>query len=359
MGRGKGAQLHRPGSSPFGADTGLIDCDLHAEVPSIETLFPYLPDYWIEHVTNTNFEGPVDAYYPPAIADRNADRARPADVRRMQADVLDATRVQHGILHCTYAVDGLHNPDQAIAVARATNDWLRAEWLAADPRLRAAIVVPPQFPDLARDEVERVAEHRGFVEVLLPAHSAHPYGNRVYRPIWEAATRHDLVVCLHFGGAPGNPPTPSGWPTYYLEHYAAMAQVFATQVASLVVEGVFDLYPTLRVTLAESGLTWLPVHMWHVDKEWKNLRRLVPWVKRPPSDYLREHVRLTLQPVDAPDAGTELLEVIDQLQSDDMLLYSSDYPHRDVAGESVAALWNDERRTARILHDNAAAWYRF
>lgn len=42
------------------------------------------------------------------------------------------------ILNCIYAIDGLHNPDAAIALAGAVNDWLIAEWLEQDPRLRAS-----------------------------------------------------------------------------------------------------------------------------------------------------------------------------------------------------------------------------
>ncbi len=158
-------------------------------------------------------------------------------------------------------------------------------------------------PELAAREIDRVGDHPGFVQVLLPARSEHPYGSRLFHPLWEAIARHDLVAGIHFGGAPGNPPTPSGWPSYYFEEYAGMAQVFQSQLTSMISEGVFDQFPTLRVTLLESGFTWLPAHMWRFDKEWRNLRRLVPWVKRAPSEYIREHVRLTVQPLErAADA---------------------------------------------------------
>ena len=43
----------------------LIDSDVHNDVPNAEALFPYLADYWIEHITNTLFKGPTDTYYPP------------------------------------------------------------------------------------------------------------------------------------------------------------------------------------------------------------------------------------------------------------------------------------------------------
>ena len=42
----------------------LIDSDVHCEVPKVDALFPYLPDYWIEHIQQTLFKGPVDSYYP-------------------------------------------------------------------------------------------------------------------------------------------------------------------------------------------------------------------------------------------------------------------------------------------------------
>jgi predicted TIM-barrel fold metal-dependent hydrolase len=135
--------------------------------------------------------------------------------------------------------------------------------------------------------------------------------------------------------------------------------VFATQLTSMVSEGVFDQFPTLRVALLEAGFTWLPAHMWRFDKEWRNLRRLVPWVKRAPSEYIREHVRLSVQPLDAPPDPKTLLQVIDQLGSEDMLLYASDYPHKHAADAESALLRHLPPAAAqKIRRDNARALYR-
>jgi predicted TIM-barrel fold metal-dependent hydrolase len=344
----------------------IVDCDLHCEVPRVEALFPYLPDYWIEHIRNTLFKGPNLTYHPrrsPAAAREGtqpADGGPPGsslDLLRQQA--LDAAGVEVGILSCLYAVDSVHNPDAAQACASAVNDWVRAEWLDREPRLRASIVVPIQIPALAAREIDRVAEDPRFVQVLLPVRTQHPLGSRLYQPVWEAIARHDLVAGIHFGGAPVAPPTPTGWPSYYLEEYVAMAQVFATQLTSVVVEGVFDLHPTLRVALLESGFTWLPAHLWRFDKEWRNLRRLVPWVKRAPSAYVREHVRVSIQPLDAPPDPRHLLDVVDQLGSDEMLMWASDYPHRhlyDPDRDLLDRLPEGARR--KIREENARALYR-
>jgi predicted TIM-barrel fold metal-dependent hydrolase len=343
----------------------MIDCDVHNEVPRPEALFPYLPEYWIEHITNTLFKGPTEPPYPPGspVAARPQTRPDPdappgSDLGLLTRQVLDEPNVDVAILNCLYAIDSLHNPDAAIALASAVNDWQVSEWLEKDKRLRASIVVPSQLPAQAAREIERVAEQRGFVQVLLPARSQHPYGSRLFHPLWEAAARHDLRVAIHFGGSPGNPPTPSGWPSYFFEEYAGMAQVFATQLTSMISEGVFDQFPSLRVVLLESGFTWLPAHMWRFDKEWRNLRRLVPWVKQAPSAYIREHVRVTIQPLDAPPEPRHLLQVVDQLGSEDMLMYASDYPHVHAADAEATLLQHlPDGLANKIRHANAAAFY--
>jgi hypothetical protein len=264
------------------------------------------------------------------------------------------------VLCCAYAIDSIHNPDAAVALARACNDWQIAEWLDKEPRLRASIVVPSQIPHLAAQEIDRVADHPGFVQVFLPARSQHPYGSRIWHPMWEALARHDLVGGIHFGGAPGNPPTPSGWPSYYLEEYAGMAQVFQSQLVSIVVEGVFDQFPGMRVAVIEGGFTWLPPFMWRLDKEWRNLRRLVPWVKRPPSEYIKEHVRFTIQPLDAPPDPAHLRQVLDQMGTDDLLLYATDYPHLHDADPERTLFPELPPETAqKIRSENARAFYRF
>lgn len=350
------------------APTGpaIVDCDVHVNVPSVQTLFPYLPDYWIEHINQSLFKGPVETAYP-----RNAPvTARPgsippdggvagSDLDLLRRQVLDPPGVEIGILNCSYAIDSLHNPDAAVALASAVNDWLIAEWLDKEPRLRASIVVPSQIPALAAREIDRVGDHPGIVQVYLPVRAQHPYGNRLFHPMWEAIARHDLVAGLHFGGVPGNPPTPSGWPSYYLEEYAGMAQVFQSQVVSIVSEGVFDQFPNVRLALIESGFTWLPSFMWRFDKEWRNLRRLVPWVKRAPSAYIREHVRVTIQPLDAPPNPEHLLQIVDQIGSDELLLYASDYPHLHAADAEETLLAHLPESLARkIRSENARSFYR-
>ncbi|HXV44620.1 MAG TPA: amidohydrolase family protein [Anaerolineae bacterium] len=344
----------------------IIDCDLHNTVPSAEALLPYLSAHWREYISQSAFKGPVDTAYPPGAPTSARPDATPAEggppgssLALLQEQVLDTWNVEFGILNCTYAVESLHNPDAAAAMSSAVNEWQIAEWLEKEPRLRASLVVPSHYPDLAAREIERRGNHPGFIQVFLPIRSAAPYGNRRYWPIYEAAVRHNLVIGLHFGGSPGTPPTPAGWPSYYIEEYAGMSQIFQSQVISLIAEGVFDQFPALRVALIEGGFTWLPSLMWRMDKEWKGLRREIPWVKRLPSEYIRQHLRLTLQPVDPPPDPDHLLQIIKQLESDDMLMFSTDYPHwhLDTPEEALPVALSPEVKR-KIMAENARAFYR-
>jgi predicted TIM-barrel fold metal-dependent hydrolase len=150
-----------------------------------------------------------------------------------------------------------------------------------------------------------------------------------------------------------------GAPSYYLEEYVGLAQAFQAQVVSLVCEGVPVRFPRLPIVLVESGVTWLPALMWRLDKNWKGLRREVPWVDRLPSELIRDSVRLTAQPLDGPEDPARLAAVLDGLGSDRMLMFSTDYPHHqfdDPALTAPAGLSADAM--ARFLGGNAADTYR-
>ena len=345
---------------------GVIDCDLHNTVPSIHALVPYLSTHWREYITQSAFRGPSDTAYPAGAPTSTRPGAKPLDgsppgssLALLQQHVLDRYNVDIGILTCAYAIESIHNPDAAAALASAVNDWQVAEWLDHEPRLRASIVVPSQQPEMAAREIDRVGGLPGFVQVFLPVCSPMLYGNRHYYPLFEAAVRHDLAIGLHFGGAPGNAPTGTGWPSYYAEEYAGMAQVFQSQILNLIVEGVFERFPTLRIACIEGGFTWVPSFMWRMDKEWKGLRREVPWTKQLPSEYVRNHLRFTIQPLDAPPEPEQMREIIDQMGSDDLLLFATDYPHWhfDSLEEALPAGLS-EGLQRKILTDNARAFYR-
>ena len=84
----------------------------------------------------------------------------------------------------------------------------------------------------------------------------------------------------------------------------------------------------------------------------------MPWIDRPPAEIVREHVRLTLQPVDAPRATPQMLaQALEQIGSDDMLLFSTDYPHWQFDGDDVLPDGLPDELVRRMLVDNPLETY--
>ncbi|UFZ05379.1 amidohydrolase family protein [Bradyrhizobium ontarionense] len=340
--------------------TGAIDCDLHVPAPTIAQLLPYLDDYWRDQLVNRAIDRMPFAMmsYPPNApisqrADWRASQAGTAlDTLRSQA--LDAFGVKFAIANVIHGCVALHNDDMAAALSRAVNDWLRAEWLDREPRLRGSILIHPQDLTQALAEIERLASDGRFVQILMLAMGERPLGRREFFPIYAAAERHGLVVAVHAGSTYRYAPTIVGWPCYQFEDYIAQAQAFENQTVSLIAEGVFQRFPQLKFVFLESGVSWLPVTMWRTDKTWRGARPETPWIDRWPSEIIRAHLRLTTQPFDAPDAHA-VAQTVERIGSDDMLLFSTDYPHWQFDGDDV--LPDGLPALRKVLIENAMATY--
>ena len=344
---------------------GAIDCDVHPAVPSARVLLPHLDEYWREHMLRRglerdNFE--TSAY--PAGAPINARPDwRPVEgppggsLEGLQAHLLDPVRPRAAICNVIHGAQMMMSEDLSAALCRAINRWLAAEWLDRDPRLRASIVVPVHSPDLAAEEIDRVAPDRRFVQVLLLAMAELPLGRRQNWPIYRAAERHGLPVGIHAGSSFRHPPSAGGWGSFYLEDYVSYAQGFAGALNSLLAEGVFQKFPELRVVLIESGVTWLPASLWRINKTWRGVRSEVPWLNRLPADIVRERVRLTAQPLDVPPDAASLATVLEQLGSEEMLLFATDYPHWHYDGDEALPPGLPEPLVRKLTVDNALATY--
>ncbi len=342
---------------------GAIDCDIHPTLPGLKTLFPYLPEHWRDIFVQRGMHELVSNNYPPGAPLSCRPDWRPqtgvaaGQLDQLRSQALDPWGISLAICNCLYGVQLLFSEDMAAAIARAMNEWMARELLDREPRLRASIVVPMQNVELAVEEIERCAPDRRFVQVLLLVMGDMPLGRRLYWPVYAAAEKHGLPIGIHAGSNYHNPTTPTGWGSYYTEDYVNQAAAFQTQLASLVYEGVFTKYPGLRVVLIESGFTWLPACVWRMAKFWRGLRNEVPWVDRSPIQIVREHVRLTLQPIDAPPEAAQLERFWDHMGSDELLLFSSDYPHWQFDGDDPLPSMLPAVAQQKLLIDNARATY--
>ncbi|MEU6644760.1 amidohydrolase family protein [Saccharomonospora sp. NPDC046836] len=347
--------------------TGTVDTEVHCAPGSLAELKPYLEPYWRNYVVESglSISTAQAGAYPPQAPTSATPEARAAGlfparaVADIRAQVLDRHALRAAVLTCTTSFSANRNPYYEAALTRAVNDWLIAEWLSADDRLRASMVVTTLDTDAAVAEIERIGDHPGIVQVLLPVRTDAPWGNRRHRALLRAAAEHGLVVGLHAWGRTGNAATPTGITHTYLEDYLANSQMIAqAQLTSLVTEGVFAELPGLRVALLECGFSWLPTLLWRFDKDWKGVWREVPWLDDKPSEIVRQHMRLTTAPAHLPRDPEQARQVLDLVDAEAMLMYASDHPHDHGRGQDrlLAALTAAE--TNAVLAGNAVEWYR-
>ena len=166
------------------------DCDIHPQRVDDKTLHPFLEKRWIEHLQMFGSR-PRQAYRlgqptrrgsPSRRAAMHGLRRRPgSSLPFLRTQLLDANNCVLGVLNATGDNgQAFQNRDLGAAVCRATNDWLIAEWLEPEPRLKGSIVVPFEDADAAVAEIERHAGDPRFVQVLMLNRTSEPPGQKRY-----------------------------------------------------------------------------------------------------------------------------------------------------------------------------------
>jgi uncharacterized protein len=326
-------------ASSVHAKTAIADCDIHPARATETELYPYLAKRWHHHLDTYDkhpyqgmLQGPP---YPKAQPNASRRDAYPPEggpqgssLAFMQQQHLDPNHVVLGVLNPLATGQGIRNHELAAAICSAINDWQIEKWTSKDSRLKGSIVVANEDGATAAAEIRKRGHDKNFVQVLLLSRTVEPLGQRRYWPIYEAAEEVGLPVGVHAFGFGGNPITASGWPSFYIEEMVGHSQCQQAVLASIVLEGVFERHPKLKMIMIEAGFGWAPSLSWRLDKSWQRLKSEVPHVKRPPSEYIRDHIYFTTQPMEDPERRDHLFDVIDWVGWD-RLLFATDYPHWD------------------------------
>jgi uncharacterized protein len=346
----------------------IVDADVHEYFKGFKALSAYLSPEWARLIDEWGFKG-IDSGFPytsGSVARTYETRLewRPeddgelgSDLKVMRRNLFDELGISIAITNNLQVpvsfMNGSHEFGSALATAYNTQ--VVENWLEHEPRLMGSLCINLDDPAHAVREIERVGTHPQIVQVALPTVVDYQLGDPRFMPIWRAAVQHGLVIGLHHGYGTK---TVFGYPRQHIEWKAlAPGHAMMSQLASLIFNGVFDTLEELKVVSMEAGFTWLPYFMKRLDQQFVSYRDQVPWVRRKPSDVLRSNVRLTTQPMEFLTVK-QFMDLIADIDSDEMLLFSSDYPHydTDVVSEALPNGVADELRT-KIMGTNAIATY--
>ncbi len=356
----------------------IIDSDVHHTWRSDEEIIEYLPKRWREFVFlpgdgRRNSIHPSGLSYPhPRGVNKRLDTYPPAggppgsDYATLRKQLLDPFRIEAAILDFDVGMNAaLTNPYFAHAVVQAINDWTVDCWLDGidDPRVYGAVLVPSQLPDEAAKEIRRVGKHPKIAEALLTWNGlGKPFGHPLYHPIYDACQEMGLPVAIHGQGGEvsgGVAATAAGGnPNSRLEFHTLLLQPTMHHLASFLVHGVFEKFPRLKLLIIETGVVWVPWLMWSLDRHYRLLRHESDLIRRLPSEYFREHVRLTTQPLEVTPHADQLLELLESFGGmEDILCFASDYPHWDADSPKYISSRLPQSWLPKVYYENARELY--
>lgn len=240
----------------------------------------------------------------------------------------------------------LSPPEAQLAAAIGMNRGL-AEFCAADPRLLPVAYVPLHHgvDEALRVLADAAARRVRVVMVdMIPARGAKAITHPDHDPLWAAVVDAGMLLSVHIG-------LDNGWRPLrreqfdngrVLEHFRSdapgdalsyMSIGYAAEqwLSSMVLDGVLERFPSLRISVAELGAVWVPGFLHHLDQAARAFRRLedLSHLTMAPSEYLRRQVRFT--PFPGEPVGWMM-----QSSSPELYCFSSDYPHHEGSDDPIA-----------------------
>ncbi|MFB6160651.1 MAG: amidohydrolase family protein [Haloferacaceae archaeon] len=248
---------------------------------------------------------------------------------------LDEFDIEYGVVTPTLhtLINTVENTRCAVALANAYNSWVLDQHLDEYDALKATIVVPPQMPEKAAEEIDDRADERDMVGVMLPSSGLlPPAGHRRYDPIYEAAEDHGLPVVMHGANSAFQHsfPTQRRWNETKLENHV-ITHPFGHMwnVTTMMAQGVPARYPDLEFVVQEAGIGWIPYLMWRLDDEYMARPHEAPFLDRLPSEYMRDQFYYTTQPLGHTAGHPEHLARMIEMVGTESIMYASDIPHHD------------------------------
>lgn len=268
----------------------------------------------------------------------------------MRLKAMDEAGITMQVLsHTKPGVQEIADTVKATALAYAANDYLAEAVMAHPDRFAGFATLATAAPIEAARELERTVSQYGFKGAMVNGHTRGEYlDNKKFWAIFETAQALDVPIYLH----PSNP-HPAVYEAYYKDYpvlgYApwGYAVETATHVLRLILSGVFDQFPRLKMIIGHMG-ELLPFALWRADGR---LTPKYPHLKKSVRNYFLEHFSLTTSGVFSTPEFTCTASVV----GFDNMLFSVDYPFES---NFAAVRWFEslpiaESDKAKLAHLNA------
>jgi predicted TIM-barrel fold metal-dependent hydrolase len=248
---------------------GYVDCDGHVmeRVDEIAELIGRRNG--IEGEINPRRMVPsLDRFHTPRLSRRTPGTFDPTIGPERWMEFLEKTGLEYSVLYPTegLAYGQISFAPWANAYAKGYNDWLYEKYLGFSPKLKGVALIPMQDVPSAVAELKRAVKELGMLGAMLPSNGLkHHLGAKEYWPIYQEAEKLDCALAVH-GGCYGD----LGFNSFEIfPATRALGMPFPLAIAAtgMMVHGVFDAFPKLRVGFLEGGTAWIPLVIDRLDRE--------------------------------------------------------------------------------------------
>lgn len=296
----------------------------------------------IEHFRSRHADPEFRARDEDEIMLRKNWKATGSFIAEDRPQALDMIGVASQLVFNTFANGALEkaerddDTDYAYGLARAHNRAI-ADFCTVDKRLLPVLYVPlADFARAAAMAAEAIDQGAAALMIASSCPSTHSPSHVALDRVWATAQEAGVPIVFHVGGGGrlldpmyfenGLPPVPDfhgGDGNFRSVSYMAIQYPVMQTLSTLVIDGVFDRFPSLQWGVIEQGGSWLPGLMRALDSSatafMKNEERLQK-LSLKPSEFLRRQLKVTPYPHE--DAGW-----IAEQSGPEMTMFSSDYPH--------------------------------
>jgi len=271
------------------------------------------------------------------------------DVERRLGD-MDAGGVERQVLSTVPVMFGYWaEPAKGAELCRYLNDHLADVVRAHPDRFSALGTVPLADPDLAIAELERCVGELGLVGVEIGTNVAGAdLDDPRFLPFFQRAAELGATVFVHPWQVIGGQRLRAD---YYTLYTVAMPSETAFAIAALILGGVFERVPALKLLFAHGGGS-VPFILPRIERGWEIWEPARAQAPLRPSEYL---ARCHFDSI-AWDAAS--LELLVRRVGAERVVFGTDYPFlmgEDVPGALVAEAQLSDQQRGRILRGNALA----
>jgi predicted TIM-barrel fold metal-dependent hydrolase len=348
-------------------DFPIVDVDCHYMMTPLHEISEYIDEPWRSRLKVRN----QYTHIPFDVGDRtvgsrlksyenfykkmnNHDKNAPKEIFPL-LESSQKLAIDYNVIFPTDLLSlGVHpDSDLEVAIAFGFGRWMTEKVLPYDDSLKTMLYLPLSNPKACVKLIEELGDKKGVVGALVTSHRNQPIHHNDFMPVFKLLEEKGLPLGFH---------TVSFWMDQPLKQlnrfFSAHALGFPLynmiHMTNLIVNGIPERFPDLKIMFIEAGVAWIPFMMMRLDSEYMYRSSEAPLLTKKPSEYVKNFY-YTTQPLENTADPEFMKQLFNMVDAENQFLYASDYPHQDF--DTPSSIYDipflSEEAKRKILGGNA------